>query len=82
MGSGLLAERDGDFAAAVERISRAMKIEPTDVGYVLLGQVLRRAGHSAEASDADAQARRISHDWAQAQQSAAQVMGSAGIKAE
>jgi Flp pilus assembly protein TadD len=82
MGSGLLAERDGDFAAAVERISRAMKIEPTDVGYVLLGQVLRRAGHSAEASDADAQARRISHDWAQAQQSAAQVMASAGIKAE
>jgi tetratricopeptide (TPR) repeat protein len=82
IGSGLLAERDGNFTVAVERISHAMKIEPTDVGYLLLGQALRRAGRAGEADGAFAQARQISQNLAQAQQSAAQVMASAGIKPE
>jgi protein O-mannosyl-transferase len=80
VGSGVLAEREGDFAFAIDRISHAMKVEPTDVGYLLLGQVLRRAGHIAEADDAVMHAQRISRDLAQAQQSAAQVLASAGIK--
>jgi protein O-mannosyl-transferase len=80
VGSGLLAERDGDFAVAAERISHAMKVEPTDVGYLLLGQALGRAGRTTEADDARGQAQRISHDLAQARQSAAQVLASAGIK--
>jgi Flp pilus assembly protein TadD len=80
VGSGLLAERDGDFRFAVEQISHAIKVEPTDVGYLLLGQALRRAGHTTEADEACAQAQRISHDFAQAQQSAAKVLVSVGIK--
>ncbi|MGC2271189.1 MAG: glycosyltransferase family 39 protein [Candidatus Sulfotelmatobacter sp.] len=80
VGSGLLAQRDGDFGLAIGQISQAMKAAPTDVGYLLLGQVLRRAGRTVEANDAEAQARRISHDFAQAQQSAAEVLASAGIK--
>jgi protein O-mannosyl-transferase len=79
MGSGLLAEREGDFALAVARISNALKVEPSDVGYLLLEQALRRAGRLAEADDAVAHAQRISHDFAQAQRSAAQVMGAAGV---
>jgi tetratricopeptide (TPR) repeat protein len=79
VGSGLLAERDGDFTLAIERISYAMKVEPTDIGYLLLGHTLRRAGRIAEADEARAQAQRISHDLAQAQQSAGQVLASAGI---
>jgi cytochrome c-type biogenesis protein CcmH/NrfG len=59
-----------------------MKVEPTDVGYLLLGQALRRAGHTTEADEACAQAQRISHDFAQAQQSAARVLTSAGIKTD
>jgi protein O-mannosyl-transferase len=82
VGSGLLAERDGDFAVAVERISHAMKVEPTDVGYLLLEQALRRAGRSPEADEAGAQAQRISHDFAKAQQAATQVLVSAGIQPE
>jgi len=80
VGSGLLAERDGDFAFAVAQISRAVKVEPSDVNYLLLAQALRRAGRVAEAEEALAQAQRISHDLAQAQQDAARVMASAGIK--
>jgi tetratricopeptide (TPR) repeat protein len=78
--SGLLAEREGNFAIAAERISHAMRVEPSDVGYLLLGQVLRRAGRTAEADAAHAQAQRISPDLTQAQQSAEQVLVSAGIK--
>jgi protein O-mannosyl-transferase len=81
LGSGLLAERDGDYPAAIERISRAVKIEPTDVSYLLLEQVLRRSGRVAEADDASAQAQRISHDLAQARQVEAQILTSTGLQA-
>jgi Flp pilus assembly protein TadD len=82
LGSGLLAERKGDFALAVARISHAVEVEPSDVHYLLLGQALRRAGRKAEAEDASAHAQRISGDFAQAQQSAAQVLAAAGIKTD
>ncbi len=82
VGSGLLAERDGDSTFAVAQISHAMKVEPTDVGYLLLGQALRRAGHTTEADDAYAHAQQISRDLAQARRSAAQVLVSVGIEPE
>src|ERR1700683_521862 len=78
-GSGLLAERDGDYTLAVARISRAAEVEPSDVGYLLLEQVLRQAGRAADADDADAHAQRISPDLAQARQSAAQIVAGVGI---
>ena len=80
--SGLLAERDGDFGLAAEQFSHAMKVAPTDVGYLLLGYALRRAGHLPEAQAAYADAQRISGDFAQAQQSAGQVLAAAGINPE
>ncbi len=79
VGGGLLAEREGDFALAVARISHAVEVEPSDVGYLLLGQALRRAGRWAGAADAEARARRMSHDIAQARRSAAQVLAAAGV---
>jgi Flp pilus assembly protein TadD len=78
IGSGLLAERDGDFALAVARLSHAVEAEPSDLSYLLLEQALRRTGRLAEADDAEAHAR-ISHDFAQAQRSTAQVLAAAGI---
>src|SRR6202167_5219031 len=78
-GSGLLAEREGDFPVAVIQIARAIKVEPTDVRYLLLGQALRRAGQLAQADEAYAYAQRSSHDMAQAKQAAAQALASAGI---
>jgi tetratricopeptide (TPR) repeat protein len=79
VGGGLLAERNGDLALAVSRISRAVEVAPSDVGYLLLEQALRRAERSAEADDAGARARRISQDFVRAQQAAAQILASAGI---
>ncbi|MGA8271124.1 MAG: tetratricopeptide repeat protein, partial [Candidatus Sulfotelmatobacter sp.] len=80
--SGLLAERDGDYPTAIDRISHAMKVAPTDAGYLLLGQALRRAGHPAEADESDVHAQLISRDLAKAKQTAVQVLASAGIKAD
>jgi tetratricopeptide (TPR) repeat protein len=80
VGSGLLGEREGDPAFAVERISHAMKVEPTDVGYLLLAQAYSRAGQSAEARDAIAKGQSMSHNFVQAQQSAAEALAAAGIK--
>jgi protein O-mannosyl-transferase len=82
VGSGLLAERDGDLANAVEQISHAMKVQPNDVGYLLLEQALRRAGRMAEASDAGVRAQEISSNFPRAQRAAAQVLASAGISPE
>lgn len=82
VGGGLLAERDGDTALAIEQISRAMKIEGTDVGYLLLAQALRRAGRSSEAEAAVAHARDISINIEKAQDSAAKILISAGITPE
>jgi tetratricopeptide (TPR) repeat protein len=79
VGSSLLAEREGDFTRAIAPMSRAMKLEPNDVGYLLLAQELRRAGRLAEADDASAHAQRISRDFVQAQRSAAQILAAAGI---
>lgn len=80
IGSGLLAEREGNLAVAVNQISHAMKVEPTDVGYLLLGQALRRGGRLAEAEDARMQAQKISHDFALAESSTAKIVAAAGIK--
>jgi len=81
VGSGLLAERDGDFNFAAAQISHAMSVAPTDVGYVLLEQALRRSGRSAEADDALAKVQRISTNISQARRSADQVLASAGLLA-
>jgi predicted negative regulator of RcsB-dependent stress response len=80
--SGLLAERDGDFEFAAGQFSHAMKSAPTDVGYLLLGYALRQAGHLPDAQQAYGEAQRISGDFVQAQQSAAQLLATAGVKAQ
>ena len=80
VGDGLLAERSGDPARAVTQISHAVKVEPSDVGYLLLGQALRRAGRTGEAADAESAARKISGDFVQAQQNAAQILAAAGLQ--
>jgi protein O-mannosyl-transferase len=79
VGSALLAERNGNLVPAVDQLSHAMRIEPSDVGYLLLGQALRRDGRAADADAAESHAQRISHDLLQAQRTATQILASAGI---
>jgi tetratricopeptide (TPR) repeat protein len=82
IGSGLLAEQEGDWTSAIAQLSHAVKVSPTDLGYLLLAQALRRAGRAAEADDAYTHAQQISRDFVQARRSAAQVLASTGIKPE
>jgi protein O-mannosyl-transferase len=79
LGSGLLAEREGNSALALTRISNAIKIQPSAVAYLLLAHVDRHANRIPEAEAAETQARLISHNFTQDQQSAAQVLASVGI---
>ena len=79
VGSGLLAERDGDNALAVSEISRAVKNQPSDVAYLLLAQALRRAGNISAAADAETQAEHISGDISQARRSAATILDTSGL---
>jgi cytochrome c-type biogenesis protein CcmH/NrfG len=49
IGLGLVAQKSGDFAEAVREYSRAMAIEPTDVGYLLLAEAIENEGRKGEA---------------------------------
>ncbi len=80
IGTGLLAERDGDNPLAVARLSRATQIEPTDVGYLLLAHSLRRSGRDSDANDAEAHAAKLSHDISLARQSASKILEVSGIQ--
>jgi tetratricopeptide (TPR) repeat protein len=79
LSSGLLAEREADYVAAIDKLSTAMKLAPTDAGYLLLEQALRKAGRINEANEARVQAQQISRNLPQAQQTVAQVLASVGI---
>jgi tetratricopeptide (TPR) repeat protein len=74
IGLGLTAWKAGDYGAAANLFSRALAIQPTDVGYLLLSQALQRAGLPNQAQAASQTARRLSSDLPQAQQSANQLL--------
>ncbi|MGA7382734.1 MAG: hypothetical protein WBX03_17930, partial [Terriglobales bacterium] len=50
--------------------SRAMSVEPTAVGYILLGRAQRQAGHATESQAALDKARQSTSDLDQAQRTA------------
>jgi protein O-mannosyl-transferase len=79
MASGLVAEREGNLELAVSEMSHALKMEASDVGYLLLGQALRRAGRLPEADAADEHARQMSRELRAARAAAAQVSASFGM---
>jgi Tfp pilus assembly protein PilF len=70
VGLGLLAQRTGDFAQAVNQYSRAVTVQPTDTGYLLLARALEQSGHPAEAQTAYEEAKRLSQDLDKAKQNA------------
>lgn len=80
--SGLLSGRDGDFPAAVAEISQGVKLQPSDVGYLLLAQVERHAGNIAAAGESESHALRISQNIDDARHSVVQTLAGLGISAE
>jgi protein O-mannosyl-transferase len=90
MACGLLAEHEGDLKTAAAQISQGMKVEPTDVGYLLLANVLGRSGDIAGAKAAALQAQQLSQKIAKgigqsslrfsvAQQEATTILAASGI---
>jgi protein O-mannosyl-transferase len=70
VGMGLLAQKSGDLAQTIALYSRAMSVEPTAVGYILLGRAQRQAGHATESQAALDKARQSTSDLDQAQRTA------------
>ncbi|HUA13918.1 MAG TPA: tetratricopeptide repeat protein [Verrucomicrobiae bacterium] len=62
VGSALLQERDGNYEQAVTELTRALKLQPNDIGLLLLADAQRHAGHFQEAASTEDLARKISPD--------------------
>jgi protein O-mannosyl-transferase len=67
IGSGLVAQKNGDMAEALRQYTHAMSLQPTDVGYLLLAQALQREGRRDEAKAIYERVVRLSPNFAEAQ---------------
>jgi tetratricopeptide (TPR) repeat protein len=74
VGMGLVAQHEGDFSQAVASYSHAMSVEPTAVGYLLLGKALEKTGRTGDAQAAYNRAAQLTNDLPQAQQAAEQLL--------
>ena len=68
-GLGVVAQKTGRVDDAVRNYSRAVELEPSDVGYLLLARALEQSGMTAASKNAVESAQRISPDFDRAQQS-------------
>ena len=59
IGLGVLAQKSGDFANAIQMYSRANQIRPSGLGYLLLARALHRSGRSEDAEAALQRARNM-----------------------
>ena len=66
IGLGLVAQASGDSDAALQSYSRALKIQPSDVGYVLLSRALDQAGRHVQAETALKVAQALSQNFEEA----------------
>jgi predicted Zn-dependent protease len=67
VGLGLMAQKAGDLPEAIRQYSRAMAVQPTDVGYLLLAQALRLQGHTKEAREISERVAQVSTNLTEAQ---------------
>lgn len=75
IGLGLLAQKMGNFAEAIRQYSRAMSLQPTDVGYLLIASALEQQGKSGDAAAFRKRAASVSHDLAAAQKEVQSLLG-------
>jgi len=61
-GLGLLAQRAGNIAEAARDYERSVELQPTPVGYLLLGRALEIGGQPEAAREAQSQAARMTPD--------------------
>ena len=61
-GLGLVAQRAGDFAQAAQDYEKSVELQPTPVGYLLLGRALELGGQPEAAKAAQSQAVNMTQD--------------------
>jgi tetratricopeptide (TPR) repeat protein len=71
--SAILAQRAGDFNRAVERLNDAVRVQPSDVSFLLLADALQHTGLVQQAETANDWARKISTNLDEAKKNAAQI---------
>ena len=71
---GLVAQKSGDLGLAIQSYSRALQIEPSGFGYLLLAKALEQTGRKDEAQAAVQRARSISDDFPDAQRKANRLL--------
>ena len=74
IGLGLIAQENGDLPEAVRQYYRAMAVQPTDVGYLLLARALEQQGRSDEAKAIFERVARFSPNLAEAQKTAESLL--------
>ena len=74
IGLALAAQKTGDLSAAVQAYSRALEIQPSDFGYLLLARALEQSGRKDEAEAATLRARRLSENFAATQRTADRLL--------
>lgn len=62
IGSGLIAQKNGELPLAINEYSKAVSIKPTDLGYALLARALEQSGRTSDANAAYTSAQKISPD--------------------
>jgi len=76
IGLGLAEQKCGDLTGAIEAYSRALRLQASDVSYLLLAQVLEESGRAGEAQAAKQQAAMVSPNMATAQQRVDELLNS------
>jgi len=74
IGLGLIAEKNLDLPEAVRQYSNAMRVQPTDVGFLLLADALRRQGSVDEANAISERVARFSPNLPAAQKMAESLL--------
>ena len=70
---GLIAQKNGEWAEAVQNFSRLVALEPSDINYFMLAQAFHQAGRDRDALWAYQQALRLSRDIDQTRQAVGQL---------
>jgi len=72
---GVLAQKSGDLASAIQQYSHANQVRPSGLGYLLLARALHQSGRLQEAEAALQAARRAPGRFSDTQQKADGLVG-------
>jgi len=74
IGLGLVDQKSGNLGAAIQAYSQAMKLQPSDWGYLLLARALEQSGNNNAAQSAIQQAKSLTGNFENAQRGADRLL--------